>query len=94
MRALRAGALHPTARHGSHAINAAGLLPALEKHGKTCQVLLGPEEVCLVQTTGDADGMQIFISLGLVRGVQALQLGFPSAHKVTHKCTHAAGGPL
>ena len=45
----------------------AELLPALEKHGKTCQVLLGPVEVVLVQTTGDADGMHITVGLAKVR---------------------------
>jgi len=72
--ALLSVALHCTGRRVTHSVSVAGLLPALEKHGKTCHVLLGPEEVCLLQTTGDADGMQIFISLGLVRGLQAWSL--------------------
>lgn len=36
-----------------------GLLPTLEKFGKTCQLLLGPEEVCFVQSSQDTDGMKI-----------------------------------
>ncbi|KAK9845734.1 hypothetical protein WJX81_000857 [Elliptochloris bilobata] len=51
--------------HDGLSILTQALLPALEKHGKTCQVLFGPEEVCLLQTTGDADGMHISITLGL-----------------------------
>eukprot|EP00877_Chromochloris_zofingiensis_P000783 jgi/Chrzof1/10705/Cz05g09140.t1 len=34
-------------------------LPTLEKFGKTCQVLLGPTEVFLVQTTLDTDGPHV-----------------------------------
>ncbi|KAL0029993.1 hypothetical protein WJX77_012183 [Trebouxia sp. C0004] len=35
------------------------LLPTLEKFGKTCQLLLGPEDLHLVQTSQDTDGMHI-----------------------------------
>ena len=34
-------------------------MPTLEKFGKTCQLLLGPEDLHLVQTSQDTDGMQI-----------------------------------
>jgi len=79
-------ALHCTGRRVTHSVSVAELLPALEKHGKTCHVLLGPEEVCLLQTTGDADGMQIFISLGLVRCLQALELGSLCTQLTSNMC--------
>ena len=37
----------------------AGLLPALDKFGKTCQLLLGPQDVHFVQTSQDTDGVRI-----------------------------------
>ena len=36
-----------------------GLLPTLEKFGKTCQLLLGPEDLHFVQSGQDTDGVQI-----------------------------------
>lgn len=35
------------------------VLPCLEKHGKSCHMLLSPGDAFLIQTTEDADGMQI-----------------------------------
>ncbi len=37
----------------------AGICPALERHGKACHMLLSREDVHLIQTTLDADGMLI-----------------------------------
>ncbi|BDA43309.1 hypothetical protein COCOBI_04-3210 [Coccomyxa sp. Obi] len=36
-----------------------GICPALERHGKACHMLLSREDVHLIQTTLDADGMLI-----------------------------------
>ncbi|KAK9829193.1 hypothetical protein WJX72_004433 [[Myrmecia] bisecta] len=36
-----------------------GLLPTLEKFGKSCQMLVGPEDLHLIQTGLNTDGMQI-----------------------------------
>lgn len=46
----------------------AAFLPTLEKFGKACQVLLGPEEVHLIQTPQDADGASVTVRLAVVRG--------------------------
>lgn len=45
----------------------AGFLPALEKQGKTCSMLLGPEELLLVQTPQDTDGVHVTARLTVVR---------------------------
>ena len=37
----------------------AEFLPCLEKHGKVCEMLLSPEEVHLIQSVSEADGMHI-----------------------------------
>jgi hypothetical protein len=37
----------------------AEVLPCLEKHGKSCHMLLSRAEVYFIQTTEDADGMQV-----------------------------------
>ena len=47
-----------------------GLLPTLEKFGKTCQLLLGPEDLHLVQTSQDTDGMQITARWAVVISAQ------------------------
>ena len=49
-----------------------GFLPTLEKFGKQCQLLLGPEDVHLIQTTVHADGLQITARLALVSCPTAL----------------------
>ncbi|KAL3150371.1 hypothetical protein ABBQ32_000210 [Trebouxia sp. C0010 RCD-2024] len=38
------------------------LLPTLEKFGKTCQLLLGPDNLHFIQASQDTDGMQITAS--------------------------------
>ena len=48
-------------------ISDAGICPALEKHGKLCQILLGREDVHLIQTTLEADGMLICARWAIVR---------------------------
>lgn len=45
----------------------AGLLPTLEKFGKTCQLLLGPDNLHFIQASQDTDGMQITASWAVVR---------------------------
>ena len=45
----------------------AGLLPALDKFGKTCQLLLGPQDVHFVQTSQDTDGVRITACWSTVR---------------------------
>eukprot|EP00775_Hariotina_reticulata_P013050 gene13050-13177_t len=40
---------------------ATAFLPTLEKFGKTCQVLLGPEEINFVQTPLEADGANVSV---------------------------------
>ena len=37
----------------------AGICPALERHGKACHALFSREDVHLIQTTMEADGMLI-----------------------------------
>ena len=44
-----------------------GFLPTLEKLGKRVQVLLGPEDVHLVQAPSDTDGLQVTARLANVR---------------------------
>ena len=44
----------------------AGLLPTLEKFGKTCQLLLGPDNLHFIQASQDTDGMQITASWAVV----------------------------
>ena len=44
----------------------AGLLPTLEKFGKTCQLLLSPEDLHFVQSTQDTDGMLIAARFAVV----------------------------
>ena len=43
----------------THQVYHAEFLPCLEKHGKTCHMLLSPEDTYLIQTAEDADGMRI-----------------------------------
>ena len=43
-----------------------GFLPTLDKFGKKCVLLFGPEDVHLIQTSLDADGLQITARLALV----------------------------
>ena len=45
----------------------AGICPALERHGKACHVLLSREDVHLIQTTMEADGMFICARWDIVR---------------------------
>lgn len=45
-----------------------GFLPTLEKFGKQCQLLFGPEDVHLIQTSLNADGLQITARLALASG--------------------------
>jgi len=35
------------------------VLPCLEKHGKSCHMLLSQDNSYFIQTTEDADGMQV-----------------------------------
>lgn len=44
-----------------------GFLPTLEKLGKRCQLLLGPEDVHLIQSPADTDGLQVTARLANVR---------------------------
>jgi len=37
----------------------ADVLPCLEKHGKSCHMLLSQDNSYFIQTTEDADGMQV-----------------------------------
>lgn len=43
-----------------------GFLPTLEKFGKQCEFLFGPDDVHLLQTTLSTDGLQITARLALV----------------------------
>ena len=43
-----------------------GFLPTLEKFGKSCQMLLSPEDVHLVQGAADADGLVVTARLANV----------------------------
>ncbi|KAL4425766.1 hypothetical protein ABPG75_009782 [Micractinium tetrahymenae] len=43
-----------------------GFLPTLEKLGKRCQLLLGPEDVHLIQSPADTDGLQVTARLANV----------------------------
>lgn len=43
-----------------------GFLPTLEKLGKRCQLLLGPEDVHLIQQPSDTDGLQVTARLANV----------------------------
>ena len=45
----------------------AEFLPCLEKHGKTCHLLLSPEDTYFIQTTEDADGMRVIVRYANVR---------------------------
>ena len=45
----------------------AGVCPALERHGKACHALLSREDVHLIQTTMEADGMLICARWDIVR---------------------------
>ncbi len=44
-----------------------GVCPALERHGKACHALLSREDVHLIQTTMEADGMLICARWDIVR---------------------------
>ena len=50
-----------------------GFLPTLEKFGKSCQMLLSPEDVHLVQGAADADGLVVTARLANV-GLRLLLL--------------------
>lgn len=44
-----------------------GFLPTLEKFGKTCQLLLGPEELFFLQTGLNTDGPHVSLRFQAVR---------------------------
>ena len=45
----------------------AEFLPCLEKHGKSCTLLLNPDDVHVIQQASDTDGMQITVRWARVR---------------------------
>jgi hypothetical protein len=47
---------------GVHAV----FLPTLEKFGKTCQLLLAPNEIFLIQTTANTDGPHVVARFDVV----------------------------
>jgi HUS1 checkpoint protein len=44
----------------------AAFLPTLEKFGKTCHILLGPDEVFFIQRPVDADGANVTVRFSVV----------------------------
>ena len=63
----------------------AGILPTLEKFGKTCQLLLGPEDLHLLQTAVNTDGVHTTARLAHVSNP------LPPSCRCSHACIHAAG---
>jgi HUS1 checkpoint protein len=50
-------------------------LPTIEKFGKSCQLLITPEQFCLVQTTLNTDGPQVCARVNTVRARMSPRTG-------------------
>ena len=57
-------------------VSAPEFLPCLEKHGKSCTLLLNPDDAHVIQQSSDTDGMQLTVRWARVPPVAARRTRF------------------